>query len=163
MLIKIKKDGTLIYKKFRFKCVLGKLGIKKDKKEGDMATPLGIFSLGTLYYRSDRIKKINSNLESKAIKKWMGWCNDPNDAKYNKEYNLILKKKGEKLFRRDHKYDLFIQINYNTRPIVPNKGSAIFLHLTKNYKPTVGCIAVSKKDFLTLLKNVKSNDKIKIG
>ena len=84
MLIKIKKNGVLIFKKFRFRCVLGKLGIKKNKKEGDKTTPRGIFSLGKLYYRSDRIKKIETRLKCKVIKKYMGWCNDPNDIKYNK-------------------------------------------------------------------------------
>ena len=163
MLIKIKKNGVLIFKKFRFRCVLGKLGIKKNKKEGDKATPRGIFSLGKLYYRTDRIKKINTRLKCKIIKKYMGWCNNPNDRKYNKEFDLNSKRKGEKLFRKDHKYDVFIPINYNTSPTIPHKGSVIFLHLTENYKPTAGCIAIGIKDFLTLVKCIKSTDKIKIG
>ena len=163
MLIKIKKNGTLIFKKFRFRCVLGKLGIKKNKKEGDKTTPQGIFSLGKLYYRSDRIKKIDTNLKCKVIKKYMGWCNNPNDRKYNKEFDLNSKKKGEKLFRKDHKYDAFIPINYNANPVIPHRGSIIFLHLTQNYKPTAGCIAISIKDFLILVKCIKSTDKIKIG
>ena len=71
--------------------------------------------------------------------------------------------KGEKLFRKDHKYDVFIPINYNTNPVIPHRGSVIFLHLTQNYKPTAGCIAISIKDFLTLVKCIKSSDKIKIG
>ena len=163
MLIKIKKNRTLIYKKFRFRCVFGKLGIKKNKKEGDKATPEGIFSLGKLYYRSDRIKKIDTHLKCKAIKKYMGWCNNPNDKKYNKEFDLNSKKKGEKLFRKDHKYDVFIPINYNTNPVIPYRGSVIFLHLTQNYKPTAGCVAISINNFLTLVKFIKSTDKIKIG
>ena len=163
MLIKIKKNGALIFKKFRFKCVLGKFGIKKNKKEGDKATPKGIFSLGKFYYRADRINKIDSCLKSKIIKKNMGWCNNPNNLNYNKEFNIRSKKKGEKLFRKDHKYDAFIQINYNTNPVIPYKGSAIFLHLTRNYKPTSGCIAININDFLVLIKNIKPTDKVKIG
>ena len=163
MLIKIKKNGVLIFKKFRFRCALGKLGIKKNKKEGDKTTPRGIFSLGKLYYRSDRIKKIDTCLKCKVIKKYMGWCNNPNDRKYNKEFDLDTKKKGEKLFRKDHKYDALISINYNMNPVIPYKGSAIFLHLTQNYKPTAGCIAINIKDFLTLVKYIKPADKIKIG
>ena len=88
MLIKIKKNGTLIFKKFQFKCVLGKSGIKKSKKEGDKSTPKGIFTLGKLYYRADRVNKIDTKLKSKIIKKYTGWCNNPNDKKYNKEFNL---------------------------------------------------------------------------
>ena len=93
----------------------------------------------------------------------MGWCDDPYDRKYNKEFNLFYNRKGEKLFRKDHKYDAFVQINYNMNPVIPNKGSAIFLHLTKNYEPTAGCIAIQYNDFLTLVKYIKSTDKIKIG
>ena len=119
--------------------------------------------MGKLYYRADRIKKIDTSLKRKKIKKHMGWCNNPNDRKYNKEFDLNFKKKGEKLFRKDHKYDVFILINYNTNPIIPHRGSAIFLHLTQNYKPTAGCIAISIKDFLILAKCIKSTDKIKIG
>ena len=163
MLVKIKKNGSLIFKKFRFRCVLGKLGIKKNKKEGDKTTPGGIFSLGKLYYRADRIKKIDTRLKCKVIKKYMGWCDDPYDKKYNKEFNLNSQKKGEKLFRKDHKYDAFIAINYNLNPVIPHRGSAIFLHLTQNYKPTAGCIAIRFKDFLTLVKYIRSTDKIKIG
>lgn len=163
MLIKIKKNGILIFKKFRFRCVLGKSGIKRNKKEGDGSTPQGIFSLGKLYYRADRIKRIDTNLKCKIIKKSMGWCNNSNDRKYNKEFNLYSKKKGEKLFRKDRKYDAFIPINYNSNPTIPFKGSAIFLHLTQNYKPTAGCVAINIKDFLTLVKYTKSFDKIKIG
>jgi len=76
---------------------------------------------------------------------------------------LDTKKKGEKLFRKDHKYDALISINYNMNPVIPYKGSVIFLHLTQNYKPTAGCIAINIKDFLTLVKYIKSTDKIKIG
>ena len=162
MLIKIRKNGVLIFKKFRFRCVLGKLGIKKNKKEGDKTTPLGVFSLGKLYYRSDRIKKINTHLKCKVIKKYMGWCNDSNDRKYNQEFDLNSKKKGEKLFRKDHKYDALVPINYNANPVIPHRGSVIFLHLTQNYKPTAGCIALKKKDFFVMLNLINKHTKIKI-
>ena len=163
MLIKIKKNGILSIKKLKFKCVLGKSGIKKNKKEGDKSTPKGTFSFGKIYYRGDRIKKINTKLKCKIIKKNMGLSNDPNDSNYNKEFNLRSRKKGEKLFRRDHKYDALITINYNTNPIIKNKGSAIFLHLTKNFKPTAGCIATNLRNFLIIAKLIGTKTKLKIG
>ena len=162
MIIKIKRNGNLFFKTYKFKCALGKSGVKKNKKEGDLATPRGIFTLGKVYYRSDRIKKIDTVLKYKIIKKNMGWCNDPKNRNYNKEFILSSKNKGEKLFRKDHKYDLLITINYNTKPIIPNKGSAIFLHLTKNYKATAGCVALNKKNFLFLIKLINSKTKLKI-
>ena len=93
----------------------------------------------------------------------MGWCNDSNDTKYNTEFNLKSKTKGEKLFRKDYKYDAFIVINYNSKPVIKNKGSAIFIHLTKNYKPTAGCIAIKQNDFLILLKIINKKSIININ
>ena len=66
------------------------------------------------------------------------------------------------MYRNDYKYDLLITINYNTSKIKIGKGSAIFLHITKNYKPTIGCIALKKNDLLVLLKTINKNTKIKI-
>ena len=156
------KKRFLLYKGYKFKCSIGKSGTKKNKKEGDNATPQGIFSLGKLYYRPDRIKKISTNLNYKIIKKNMGWCNDPRNIKYNKEVNRNKIKNSEKLFRKDYKYDAFIVINYNSSPVKKNKGSAIFLHLTKNFKPTAGCIAIKKNDFFKLIKIINIKTKIKI-
>ena len=156
------KNRFLLYKGYKFKCTIGKSGVKKNKKEGDNATPKGIFSLGKFYYRPDRIRKVSTNLSCKKIKKNMGWCDDPNNIKYNKEVNRIKVKNSEKIFRKDHKYDAFIVINYNSKPIIKNKGSAIFLHLTKNYKSTAGCVAIKKNDFLKLAAIVNNKTKIKI-
>ena len=93
----------------------------------------------------------------------MGWCNDLRDAtNYNKLVNNKKKPKCEKLYRKDFKYDLIIPIKYNWGGKTLGKGSCIFLHLTKNYKPTAGCIALRKKDFLIMLKLVSPKTKIKI-
>ena len=156
------KKRFLLYKGYKFKCSIGKSGTRKNKKEGDNATPQGIFSLGKFYYRPDRIKKVSTNLHYKIIKKNMGWCNDPKNIKYNQEVNSKKIKNSEKLFRNDYKYDAFIVINYNSNPVIKNKGSAIFLHLTKNYKPTAGCIAIKKNDFFKLIKTINNKTKIKI-
>jgi len=163
MLIKVKNKASLIIDDFVFKCSIGKNGIKKNKKEGDKSTPKGKFTLGMLYYRGDKVQKPITNLKIKKITKKMGWCNDPMHKKYNKEILIEKKIKFEKLFRKDNIYDYFIVINYNSKKTIPNKGSAIFLHLTKNYKPTLGCIALNKKDFLILAKIINKNSKIKIG
>jgi L,D-peptidoglycan transpeptidase YkuD (ErfK/YbiS/YcfS/YnhG family) len=163
MLIKVKNKASLIIDDFVFKCSIGKNGIKKNKKEGDKSTPKGKFTLGILYYRGDKVQKPITNLKIKKITKKMGWCNDPMHKKYNKEILIEKKIKFEKLFRKDNIYDYFIVINYNSKKTIPNKGSAIFLHLTKNYKPTLGCIALNKKDFLILAKIINKNSKIKIG
>ena len=93
----------------------------------------------------------------------MGWCNDNKSSYYNKPININSKFRSEKLFRKDYKYDYLIEILYNRKKIIKNKGSAIFLHLTKNYQPTAGCIAVKKKDFIIIVKLINRNSKILIS
>ena len=162
MHIIIYDQNTLLYDEFKFKCSIGKKGVSLNKKEGDFKTPKGIFSLGTLFYRKDKITKIFTKLKKIPIKKNMGWCNDINSNLYNKLINTNLKVNHEKMFRKDSKYDLVISINYNTKKIIQKKGSAIFIHLTKDYKNTQGCIALKKKDLLILLKLINKKTKIKI-
>ena len=94
----------------------------------------------------------------------MGWCNDSRRKKYNKEINFPFKYNAEKLYRKDKIYDLFINIKYNFNPTIKGKGSAIFLHITDNkYKPTKGCIAISKNDFLKILPLINNKTKISIS
>ena len=163
MLITIINKETLTIDDFIFRCSIGKNGIKTQKKEGDKTTPRGTFSLGKLYYRADRVEKPITQINTRIISKGMGWCDDPKSSLYNKELIINDKIKHEKLFKKDNSYDYFIVINYNTKNIKQNKGSAIFIHLTKNYKKTAGCIALKKKDFLIMVKLLNKKNKIKIN
>ena len=163
MIIYLKNKHTLEVDDFKFRCSIGKNGKNKKKKEGDKKTPIGQFAIENLYYRPDRILKPFTNLKCIKIKKNMGWCDDPlNSKNYNKLIKLNEKIKCEKLYRKDHNYDLLIPIKYNFLKPVKFKGSCIFIHLTNNYKPTLGCIAVKKKDFLIILKLINKKTKIKI-
>ena len=162
MNIKINKH-YLLYKDYKIKCCIGKSGMKKAKKEGDLSTPKGTFKLGLLYYRKDRIKLLKCTIKKKIIKKNMGWCNDSRSKKYNQEISFPFKYGAEKLYRKDKIYDIFINIKYNHFPIVKKKGSAIFLHLSdKKYKSTYGCIAIGKKNFLKILPLINNKTKISI-
>ena len=143
MLINLKNKEYLILDEFKFKCCIGKNGLKSKKKEGDKCTP-------------------KTKLKLKKITKNMGWCDDPYNKNYNKEIILNKKCKGEKLFRKDKIYDILVVIKYNMGKIKPFEGSAIFIHLTKNYNSTKGCIALKKNDMLILLKLLKPCAKIKI-
>ena len=164
MTIIIKNKETLLFDEFKFKCSVGKKGFSKNKIEGDYKTPVGIFDLGYIYYRSDRIQKPKSEIKICKIKKNMGWCDDPNSKHYNKLIKIKknLKSSYEKLYRKDSKYDLLILIKYNHKKVKKNKGSAIFLHLTSNYSATKGCVAIKKKDFLILIKLINKKTKIKV-
>jgi len=163
MIIRLKNKDTLNFDDFSIKCVIGKNGLNKNKKEGDKSTPIGNFKLGPLYWRADKIEKPETNISCKKINKNMGWCNDIDSRFYNKEIKINKKIKHEKLFRKDYKYNLFLVIKYNDKKIIKGKGSAIFIHLTKNYKKTAGCIAVKEKDFLVMIKLLSKKSKIIIS
>ena len=163
MNIKIKKH-FLYYKDYKLKCAIGKSGITSNKKEGDLSTPKGVYKINALYYRKDKIKKFKCKIKKKVIKKNMGWCDDIRSNKYNQEITFPYNYSAENLYRKDRKYDLLFDIGYNTQPIIKGKGSAIFLHLTDNkYKPTKGCIAITKKNFLKILPLITNKTKILIG
>ena len=163
MKITLKNKYTLKIDDFKFKCCVGKNGLKKNKTEGDKCTPKGIFKLGKLYYRKDRVKKPITSLIIKKIKRNMGWCNDSKNKFYNQEIKINKNIKHEKLLRKDYKYNYLLVIEYNTKRIKPNKGSAIFIHLTKNFNATEGCIALLQKDFLIMAKLINKKSTIKIN
>jgi L,D-peptidoglycan transpeptidase YkuD (ErfK/YbiS/YcfS/YnhG family) len=163
-MIIVKKSGYLKYKNFKYRCALGKAGVNKKIKEGDGITPKGIFKITKIYYRVDKIKSVKTNVKKIKITKNMGWCDDPNSRFYNRQVKLPSKFSHEKLYRNDDLYDLVAVLNYNTNPIIKNKGSAVFLHIAKNsYKKTEGCIALKKEHLINILMKIKKNTKIKIN
>jgi L,D-peptidoglycan transpeptidase YkuD (ErfK/YbiS/YcfS/YnhG family) len=163
-MIIVKKSGYLKYKNLKFRCALGKSGVKKKIVEGDNITPKGTFKIIKIYYRADKIKKIKTLIKKIKIKKDMGWCDDPNSRLYNKQIKLPTKYGHEKLHRNDNLYDLIVVLDYNTNPIMKNKGSAIFLHICKNsYQKTKGCIALKKEHLIEIVSKIKKNTKIKIN
>ena len=163
MLIFVRNKHTLQIDDFIFKCSIGRNGLTKNKIEGDKKTPIGTFKIGDVYFRKDRKNKPETILKCIEIKKNMGWCDD---IRMPKKYNKPIKKnkriRCENLNRKDYKYDFFIPIKYNFNKPIINRGSCIFIHLTKNYRPTAGCIALKERDFLIMLKLLKKNSQIKI-
>jgi L,D-peptidoglycan transpeptidase YkuD (ErfK/YbiS/YcfS/YnhG family) len=162
-MIIVKRSENLLFKKLKFKCSLGKNGVTKNKVEGDKCTPSGVYRLKQVFYRADRINKITTNLKKIKIKKNMGWCDDPSSKRYNRLIKIPYKFTHEKLYRKDHIYDIVVILNYNMNPVVKKKGSAIFMHIAKtNNLKTLGCIALKKNDLLKILNKVKKDNKIKI-
>ena len=162
MIIHVKNKNTLIIDDFKFECCIGKNGLNSNKKEGDFSTPKGLFDLNKLYFRKDRVGVPKCKIKKKIINRGMAWCDDSNHQKYNEEIQVYTRNNRESLYRNDNMYNYIISITHNYRKI-PNKGSAIFIHLTDNYKPTAGCVALKKKDFEILLKLIDKKTKIRIG
>ena len=162
-MIFVSKSGFLKYDHLKFKCTLGKSGIGEKKREGDNVTPKGVYKIINVFYRKDRISKINPKLKPMEIKKNMGWCDDFKSKKYNQLVTIPNKFSHEKLYRDDNLYDIILVLNYNTNPIIKKKGSAIFIHISKDNKKTKGCIGLKKYEILLLLNVIKKNQKVKIG
>ena len=139
------------------------MGIGRKRKEGDQITPKGRYNIKFLLYRKDRIKKIKTELKSIAIKKNMGWCDDPSSKDYNKLIRLPVSYSHEKLYKNDNTYDIILVLSYNMQPIKKNRGSAIFIHIAnKNFSPTKGCIAIKKYELKRLIKYLNKNSKVNI-
>ena len=153
----------LTYNNYKVKCSIGKRGIGRKTKEGDLITPKGRYTIKYILYRKDRVKKIQTKIKTIVIRNNMGWCDDPKSKNYNKLIKLPSAFGHEKLFKKENVYDIILVLNYNMNPVVKNKGSAIFIHVVKgNYKKTKGCIALKKIHLLKIIKILKKNTKVKI-
>ncbi len=162
MHIKINKN-YLTYNNYKVKCAVGKKGIGHKKSEGDRITPKGQYKIKFILYRKDRIKKISTKLKKVYINKNLGWCDDPKSKQYNKLVKLPFNFSHERLYKKENSYDVILVLDYNMNPIIKNKGSAIFIHVArKNFEKTEGCIAISKKSIIKIVKDIKKNTKVKI-
>ena len=159
----ILKKKFIYFKDYKVKCAVGKRGITNNKIEGDKCTPRGRFKFKYIFYRKERVKNINSKLKLIPIKKNFGWCDDSKSKNYNKFVKLPFKYSAEKLYLKKNTYDIVVVINYNLKPVKKNKGSAIFLHLaSKTYTPTLGCVALLKRDLKKLIAQIDKNTYLKI-
>jgi L,D-peptidoglycan transpeptidase YkuD (ErfK/YbiS/YcfS/YnhG family) len=151
-LIQVGNDGWLSWGDRRVKAALGRSGVTADKREGDGATPLGLFPLRRLWYRADRLDRPVTGLDCLPIDPDQGWSDDPADPAYNLPVRLPNQASHERLWRDDAVYDLIVPLGYNDAPAIPGSGSAIFLHVAHpDYRPTEGCIAIARDDLLALL------------
>ena len=158
------KNKNLSISHYKIKCAVGKRGIEVKKKEGDLITPKGNFKIKSILYRKDRIIKLSSKIKKVAIQKNMGWCDDPRSNRYNKLIRFPFNFSAEKLYRVDNIYDIILVLNYNFKPVIKNKGSAIFLHVAKkNYKKTRGCIAVNKRDLKRIINMINNKTVVYIN
>jgi len=158
------KNKKLILGDYRIKCAIGKRGIGNKKREGDQITPKGKFKVKSILYRKDRLSHFKSKITKLPIKRDMGWCDDPKSKQYNKLIKLPFKGSFEKLYRKDNTYDIILVLNYNLNPVRKGKGSAIFIHVAKkDFKSTLGCIAVSKKNLLKIVKKISSSTQVNIN
>lgn len=136
----------------RFRCALGRNGVRADKREGDGATPAGCWQILRVLYRADRVPAPRTRLPVAMIARDDGWCDDPGDPRYNRPVRLPHAGDAERLWRDDGVYDIVAVLAYNLDPVVPHGGSAIFLHLARpDFGATEGCVALAMPDLLSVL------------
>ena len=149
----------------RLRCALGRAGViaASDKREGDGATPAGIWAFRRTLYRPDRLKAPDTVLAQTPITPEDGWCDDPSDPLYNRPVTLPFAASRETLWRDDALYDLIVVLGHNDAPPVAGRGSAIFLHVAApGYAPTEGCVALSRDDLLTVVTGCSADAAIDI-
>jgi L,D-peptidoglycan transpeptidase YkuD (ErfK/YbiS/YcfS/YnhG family) len=155
--------GFLTWPGGRVRAALGKGGLRSAKREGDGATPIGVFTLRHLWYRADRLPRPQTGLPVSAIEPDSGWSDDPTDPLYNRPVPLPHPYGHERLWREDALYDLVVPLGYNDDPPVSGRGSAIFLHCARpDYGPTAGCVAIALSDLSRLLAGCSSATKMEI-
>jgi L,D-peptidoglycan transpeptidase YkuD (ErfK/YbiS/YcfS/YnhG family) len=142
---------------------LGRGGIKANKREGDGGTPRGRFFPVRVWWRSDRIPRPRTSLPLRRIGPADGWCEDPSDRRYNRPFERSASEPGDRLWRDDGLYDLFIEIDHNTKPRIAGRGSAVFIHVARpGFAPTAGCIALRLPDLQKLVGWIGSKTRITI-
>lgn len=155
--------GILRFRGRAIPVALGRGGILANKFEGDGATPRGRFRLLRLWWRADRMPRPRTRLPVRPIRSSDGWCEDPQDRRYNRAIRLAGGAPGDRLKREDHLYDLIVEIDHNTRPRIRNRGSAVFIHVARpGLAPTAGCVAMRTADLRRLLGQIDTRTTIEI-
>ncbi len=146
---------------------LGRGGLADHKVEGDGATPRGVLPLRRVLYRADRLsaaerRAIAGSLPLEPIAPDDAWCDDIRHADYNCGVVLPHPGRHERLWRDDTVYDIVAVLGWNDAPVLPGRGSAIFLHVARgDLAPTEGCLALAQADLVDLL--ARGLDEIESG
>ena len=163
MCIRVKKN-YLTFKDSKFQCSIGRSGFSQNKREGDGFTPVGTFYSENIYYRADKIKNFDTKINTIKIHELDGWCDDPSQKEYKQLIQFPYNFSAEKLYREDSLYNVVCVLSYNTNPVRPGIGSAIFMHIANDeYKPTEGCVALKQEDLIYLLSLIDNKTEIILG
>jgi L,D-peptidoglycan transpeptidase YkuD (ErfK/YbiS/YcfS/YnhG family) len=158
------EGGWLDWGAGKRRAAIGPGGIAVKGGEGDGITPRGAWPVREVFYRADRMAPPQTALPLRAIEKDDGWCDAPGDPHYNRLVKLPYPASAETLWREDHLYDLVLVLGYNDDPVVPGKGSAIFLHLARpDYSATHGCVALAQDDALAALAQLQPGDQVVVA
>jgi len=155
--------GVLLAGPHAIPAVLGRSGIRANKREGDGGTPRGRFRLVRLWWNPARGPRPATRLPVRRIAADDAWCEDPADRRYNRPIKIATGGAGDRLRRADHLYDLIVEIDHNTRPRIARRGSAVFIHVARpGLAPSAGCVTMPKSCLYRLLRQVGPTTRIVI-
>ena len=141
----------------------GRNGISGNKREGDGTTPEGIFTFGRAFGVAD---DPGSTLPYAKLTSNDVWVDDPASSMYNQWADASSPgrdwKSAERLIEYAEEYKYAVSINYNTDPVIPGLGSAIFLHCSTG-RPTAGCVSAPESAMIFFLAFIDEETKIAIG
>lgn len=158
-----RRRGRLVAGNLVLPCALGRSGTRRDKREGDGATPIGRFKALQAFYRADRLRRPRTQLPLSATTARNGWCDDPGDRNYNRPVRLPYPARHERMRRDDGLYDAVVDLAFNRGPIRKGRGSAIFLHCARpGLPPTEGCVAVEPRMIVRLLARIGPRTRIEV-
>ena len=142
-------------------CAVGRGGVAVKQREGDGITPVGTWPLRNVLYRPDRLSAPRTKLPVSPLASGDGWCEAPDDPDYNRMVRLPHRSLSDSMWREDALYDVVLVVGYNDAPVVPGRGSAIFVHVARgDYGPTQGCVALSRADLLEALAQLQPGDRL---
>lgn len=151
--LKVISETACVFEGRTLRCAAGRGGVRTDKREGDGATPAGVWPMRRVLYRADKIAAPETALDVSAIGKHDGWCDDPARPEYNRPVTLPFAGSHEVMTREDGLYDAVVVLGHNDNPPAPGLGSAVFLHCAaEDYAPTEGCVALARDDLLEVLR-----------
>ena len=133
---------------------LGRSGLSLHKREGDGATPAGTYRFGATMYGIEPNPGVRFRYHRLVCGDW--WDEDPSSSTYNTFRHVAcglapsFRGGSEPLWRISPQYRYFAVIRYNAGPIVPGRGSAIFVHVAVG--ATAGCVSLPEPELLHLLR-----------
>ncbi|MDX2263360.1 MAG: L,D-transpeptidase family protein [Hyphomicrobiales bacterium] len=158
------QSGRIVAGNVSAPCALGRAGVRRDKREGDGATPAGCFRILRGLYRPDRLMRPKSALPFTPIRARDGWCDAPGDRNYNRRVVLPYPASHERLWRKDGLYDVVVILDYNVTRRRRMRGSAIFMHVARRgLKPTAGCVALALPDMQRVLRALRPGARLVVG
>ncbi len=146
-----------------FRCAIGRTGCRILKREGDGATPIGLFAVRAVLWRPDRSRPPRTAVPLRPLRPDDGWCDAVGDRNYNRAVRYPYPASAEALWRDDPLYDLIVVLGANDRPRFQGRGSAIFMHVARpDYTPTAGCIALSRRDLCLVLGRLRRGARLAV-